>query len=63
MTFNLLTETGFFLFCFLLLLFFFSSRPAPFSFFKQVKWRKLDERTSKQDSNESLKIFLFVCFS
>ena len=65
MTFDLLTETCFFvLFCFfflfllLLLLFFFLSGPAPFSFFKQVKWRKLDERTSKQDSNESLKIFM-----
>ena len=63
MTFGLLTGTVFFFlfFVFLLLLLLFLSRPAPFSFFKHVKWRKLDERTSKQDSNESLKIFLFVC--
>ena len=67
MTFDLLTENVFFVcfFCFCFYCccwFFFLSRPAPFSLFKQVRWRKLDERTSKQGSNESLKIF-FVCLS
>ena len=50
------------LFVFVVVVVFFLSRPAPLSFVKQIKWRKLDERTSKQDSNESLKIFIVCLF-
>ena len=51
-----------FVFVFVVVVVFFLSRPAPLSFVKQIKWRKLDERTSKQDSNESLKIFIVCLF-